>query len=530
MLTITTDWQNVSNGDTTQLDLSQYNYLDSARIRWKGDRKKVYSTAIASGDAPDYPAVPFGYNHYKQKYYATIEVTNLYDIPSTLEIEWTFNYKPENYVAETEYVDIGANETIYLSKSYETYSNWVGVQCGVSVFTDDTIAAHTNKNIDAKTIGYKYIDTQNPSVIINDSTTTYSGTLYSYESAWQNLSGLLAEQINNIAHSIDGSGQAEYQIEYTVAYPVAPERISPENQAEQTEQQITFELRLTEDTDDPSSYYHAKIRYDDLLSFTNPKIIESKENQTGWEYYDTDTSTWEDYPVEGVAPDTIVRYTTSTLDYAIYYWKAQTWSTYGEYGEETSAWKISIQLSTSGLYTIDIEGTSYSAYTISVTETCNGEIGQINLEVNNENNTAYNGINYDDEVLLVVNDKKGNQEQFKGRVKRKNPSANTLEITAVTGGGILSERIIDKDYSSQNIGLTAKDIVDNYCSPLTSNNIDTSTSISAPIKANGKKPLKIFEDMRRQHGISYYVDKDWDVHFYTDSAMSNGYVKLRRGD
>lgn len=135
---------------------------------------------------------------------------------------------------------------------------------------------------------------------------------------------------------------------------------------------------------------------------------------------------------------------------------------------------------------------------------------------------TFHNINYDilnmiklgSEVALLVNDSKGNAGIYRGIVRKRHPENKMLKIKAIIGDGIFGERIIDEDYTEQDIGLTAKEMIDKYCSPLTTENINTETGITAPIKAEGRKPLQVLESMRREHGIFYHVDFAWDVHFY----------------
>lgn len=159
------------------------------------------------------------------------------------------------------------------------------------------------------------------------------------------------------------------------------------------------------------------------------------------------------------------------------------------------------------------------------------------LDVDIVNNTLDN-VNYGDAVYLLVNDANGKTKVYKGIVKDRSPQNRMLSVSAGLGDSILSERIIKEDYDEQDIGLTAKQIIDTYCAPLTSTNINTNTGITAPIKADGKKPLTIFEKLRREHGIYYYVSFDWDVHLYKKdeiepsnfAGISGRGYKIRLGD
>ena len=147
-------------------------------------------------------------------------------------------------------------------------------------------------------------------------------------------------------------------------------------------------------------------------------------------------------------------------------------------------------------------------------------------------------IEFGSEVYLLVNDGNGNAGIYRGLVRKRNPEDRLLKIKAILGDGILSERIIKEDYESQDIGLTVKDFIEKYCSPLTAENVNTETGIEAPVKASGRKALQVLESIRREHGIFYFVDFTWDFHLYSpDEITSSGFeeesnrgYKIRLGD
>jgi hypothetical protein len=132
-------------------------------------------------------------------------------------------------------------------------------------------------------------------------------------------------------------------------------------------------------------------------------------------------------------------------------------------------------------------------------------------------------------VQLAVNDAYGNAEEYRGIIRSKTPKNYALNVSAITGSGILAERRVKEDYTSQDIGLIVKDIIDTYCDPLTSTGVDTSIGISAPVTAMDKSPLSVLEELRRQHGVMYFIDKDWDAQLYLPSAISAAYVKIYNG-
>lgn len=309
-----------------------------------------------------------------------------------------------------------------------------------------------------------------------------------------------------------------------------PENLSPAQNFETENRKPIFQMTLPANHETDNLLYHARLRIADNSAVEAPYIdLESKDNQEGWEYYNN--GIWETMPEEGVPAGTNIRIKPiPLLNFSFSYWEAATWEVGYGYGLYSNSKKINILISTSEPYVLSISGMTYNAYSLKATETSNGEIGSIDFTLNNVGGTTDNEINYGDIVILAINDELGNQEQFRGRIKRKNPSGSILQVKAPTGDGILSERIIEEDYAAQDIGLIAKNIIDVYCSPLTSININTSTGIIAPIKSTDKTPLKIFEKLRREYGIYYFVDADWDMNFYLPNEVQEYTATLKRGD
>ena len=126
---------------------------------------------------------------------------------------------------------------------------------------------------------------------------------------------------------------------------------------------------------------------------------------------------------------------------------------------------------------------------------------------------------WNDEVMLILQDEGGGMKLFRGVIRDIEDSDRYVDVEVFLADGILSERIIREDYIEQDIGLTAQEIISEYCRPITTGNINVNTGISAPIKAEGKTPVQVFEEMRRNHGINFYVDNMWDMHLYREDQV-----------
>lgn len=309
----------------------------------------------------------------------------------------------------------------------------------------------------------------------------------------------------------------------------APTIVSPGRDERYEGRQPHFVFEVTDEEYQAAPKHQARLKLSQYLDM-DPLLFEFESETAAygtWQYYDG--ATWTAFPEAGVDPGTKIRVQpNSELDYGIYYWEIATHNGV-DWSSETYPAKLFTVISADVMYTLYIEGTGYSAYDLSVSETANGALGTISFSLNNEDGTAENTINYGDSVTVVVMDSLGNEEEYEGKVREKDPSLE-LRVDCICGDGILSERRIKEDYASQDIGQTAKDVIDTYCSPLTSTNIDTSTGYSRAYESTDQKPIQLLESMRREYGIYYFVDANWDVHLFTDSDLTNGSIVVRRGD
>ena len=309
-----------------------------------------------------------------------------------------------------------------------------------------------------------------------------------------------------------------------------PTNRTPIQNYETNDRRPYFEFILPANYEIDNYKYHARLRISSNAAMNGLEyLLESKDDQSNWELWDG--SGWIEFPIDGVPTDSKVRATPPrVLGFSFWYWDCASWEVSYGYGLNSSVRKINILISTEEPYVLAIGANMYNCYSIQASETSNGEIGSISFVVNNNNGEADNAINYGDAVILAINDDFGNQEQFRGKARYKNPNADVLQIQAITGGGILSERRVKESYPVQDIGLTQKQVIDTYCSPLTSNNINTNTGIIAPVSALDKTPLRVFEEIRRQYGIYYFVDANWDVNSYLPDEIGSYNVQIRRGD
>lgn len=140
-----------------------------------------------------------------------------------------------------------------------------------------------------------------------------------------------------------------------------------------------------------------------------------------------------------------------------------------------------------------------------------------------------------DNLYLLLKDHNGNFKVYKGKIRELDPQDRKIDLKAILGDTVLTERIIKEDYLEQDIGQTVKEIIETYCSPLTAENVNTSTGYTAPLKAKGKKPSQVLSDLQSKYPVIYFIDFAWDMHFMLEEQIKptnedvGGYL-IRLGD
>lgn len=529
----TTGYLAKTNGQTTNIDLTTSTKWVSSRVRWKGKDTNLSDNNYVTGTNYPYPImpnVPSGYTWSNTwvTYYS--KVTNI----GATNVSVRFNYilnGGTNVVGGWVALTPGQSTTQgfggYTAADYAgtTFFNaWEEAAAKYSSLST-TDALNT-----ARAYGTKTVITTNPQITVGGTNVAYAGTLANgVVSAWSNIpAGISAGQVNVVTNNFDSSSGGYVEIEDTFE-PMLPLGTvdSPANDTRTVTAAVAFIFNLIEDTDNSAVKYHARIRLDDYSSIPAPTVYQSKDDQTNWEYWTG--AAYAAFPAGGVDPGTKVKYT-KTLALGISYWDIASWDGYG-YGSIITPYKIKIVITVNNLYFLDIDGTEYDAYSLRVVETSNGEIGEIVAVINNAGGTNFGAINYQDVVLVAFNDELGNTEDFAGKVRNKNPSGEDLEIYAILGDGILAERIIQENYADQDIGVTVAAIIADYCAGLTSTNVDLTTGFSEAILTDNKTPLKVLEELRKNYGIFFYVDKDWDLHFYLPADITaTPTASIRYGD
>lgn len=182
-------------------------------------------------------------------------------------------------------------------------------------------------------------------------------------------------------------------------------------------------------------------------------------------------------------------------------------------------------------YDLYIEDTKWEVVSLNIEQGANGIISNISFTVVNKGGSAFNSINYGDNVDIAIYDRHGNRKDLKGLVREKNPNGKWLTVTIKTGDGLLSERkITTESYPEQDIGLTIKTIIEEFYTPIGVNYIDTNTGIERELVTGGKTIDNILTSLNREYNIQYYVDEDWELHLFTYEDLEEAEVKLQYGD
>jgi hypothetical protein len=318
---------------------------------------------------------------------------------------------------------------------------------------------------------------------------------------------------------------------FSTPYPIleAPVPESPDNGGRFQDRRPWLIFTLTPHPDNPAELYHARARVSEYSTMS--PVLYTLDSATGtgnWEYWDG--AAWLTFPAGGVAPGTRVRCRTDLeMPYRAFYWDCAAHDGV-MWGQNSLPWTFRILIAVSRTFTLVINDQDVvGVKDIVASETCNGEIGEISFSLDNKQGQA-DEINYNDLVILGINDKLNNVDEFRALVREKVPQQGKLmRLTCTTGDGILAERIVKQDYPAQDIGLSLKHAIDTYGAPLTSLNINTSTGIVAELKSKDKTLLQMFEEARRDYNQFYRVDNDWDVSTYFESDIEQAIVQIQYG-
>lgn len=529
------DYVRKQNGQVLALELHDYSAVVLALIKFRGARRAIYgpeqrSVVTNTGTSSvTIPEVPAGYSFESHGAVAFVTVVN--NTAATIQASIILSAPWGNY---SDYKTIIPGQSITLSAGGGSYGYYSGNSVSLNVIAGG--GEITYQGVAADTIGVRrpiigYDQTENPQVSISENAAQHLGELAdSVESEWLHLGGLTVG-VNNLSVSVAGSNQVDIMAEATVEPLLSsPQSVNPEHEARIAVRKPWFEFVLPDDADNSATHYHARARISDVSTMNNSAVLESSQETGEWQYWTG--STWQAFPVEGVAPGTMVRVRpTQELNYKTYYWDCAAHDDYS-YGHNSPSHSFRVMVAVTNLFSVVHKNEELQRVIgLSVTETVNGEIGEFSITLRNRAGEANSLINYGDLIILAINDSWGNTEEFHGIARSKQPTGpQRLTIIAKTGDSILAERIVKQDYPAQDIGLTVKYMIETYCQPLTASNVNTNTGIIAPVQSMGNNALSVMESIRQDHGALYYTDKDQDLHFFMEDQIEDAIVQIQYGD
>lgn len=156
------------------------------------------------------------------------------------------------------------------------------------VVQENTIKATVAKTYSYETTGSTY-DTKSPSVS-NDVSASGPFQLDDGEwSSWYSLSGLTPGTTNDIYHSIDGSGDATFEIEYTWEYAFPSPVYGTVGFYDESDG-VWKECAVTTETDESLEYDHIKVYSKDQSTWGTLDVVPVSDDDaiSGWEFYDSD--------------------------------------------------------------------------------------------------------------------------------------------------------------------------------------------------------------------------------------------------
>lgn len=379
--TLFKDWHRVSNLQTEQVQIDATR-IDSAKVQWRGVDVTRYETATNTGTtSATLPAVPQG-SFYSHSASATVTLKNnssssTYGFRVYFDTPWYSTYQDVSLAP-------GAEQTLNFSAPTTT-TNYVGqsVTIGYSLLPSDVSATST---VYAKTTGTWTDSTQNPSVSVNGTAVSHTGTLANGAISPEYAVTTFRLGSNTLAHSIAGSNTADFT--YTVTYQpklAPPTLISPASGSQVPRDQVKIELQLPSDILSDATALHVKLEWADNAAFTGAQVFDTRLNQTNWTYWNG--SAWVAFPAGGVPQGSKVRHTFTTAPAVGNWYFRATAHDGNDWCFTSSTWLVRVVLAITGQVGLEINGNPYQPIDLEVMESCNGEVSTIAVSVDNATTT-----------------------------------------------------------------------------------------------------------------------------------------------
>ena len=533
MAVIDTGWIEVQNGQQTQVTVPAGRVV-SARVRWRGKQVTSTSTTTTSNSASGSASASHGQLLSASSpggEWSLAGVSGSASVSAGSSGSWWASA----WAGGTGSAQFNSGTGLGGSASQ---TNWSpsAAHAQLSVAHDNpfnysfSVTAHWSRSVTYQT--------QNPQITVDGSVTAHSGTLNDgVESGWYSAGGFAAGQVNTAAHAVSGSSRAWVQIEITYIPALTVSMLEPAAFGRATRASLVFRAQANQPGGNTATAWHLRLLAGQESELAAPDFTwDSAADQTSWDYTEDGGETWTPLGSGGAPIGAVLRYAPPADDMAMgrWYWSGQAWDDNTEvWGVVGAVRQFRLVLSIAARFALEIDSVDFSsqALNISVAETTNGELGSITFDLvlpSGEEGLPANG----DPVALAVRDAAGTEEQFEGWLQggpeRAGPAL--FRCYCKLPDAILAERYVRVDYGSQDVGLTAKAIVDSYCAPLDSSGIDTSTGFARPVTAFGKTALDVFKELREQYGLLFWVRSTDMVTFLVDPAdLASPHLTVTRG-
>ena len=508
MAVIDTGWIEVQNGQQTQVTVPAGRVV-SARVRWRGKQVTSTSTTTTSNSASGSASASHGQLLSASSpggEWSLAGVSGSASVSAGSSGSWWASA----WAGGTGSAQFNSGTGLGGSASQ---TNWSpsAAHAQLSVAHDNpfnysfSVTAHWSRSVTYQT--------QNPQITVDGSVTAHSGTLNDgVESGWYSAGGFAAGQVNTAAHAVSGSSRAWVQIEITYIPALTVSMLEPAAFGRATRASLVFRAQANQPDDNTATAWHLRLLAGQEPELTTPDFIwDSLAVQDDWDYTTDGGENWTPLTSDGAPLDAVLRFTPPADDMAMgrWYWRGAAWD------DDTEVWGVAaairqfrLVLSIAARFALEIDGVDFSsqALNITVSETTNGELGSIRFDLvlpSGEEELPSDG----DPVALAVRDVAGTEEQFEGWLQGNPERAGPglFRCYCKLPDAILAGRYVRVDYGSQDVGLTAKAVVDNYCAPLDSSGIDTSTGFVRPVTAFGRTALDVLKELREQYGLLFWV-------------------------
>jgi hypothetical protein len=394
---------------------------------------------------------------------------------------------------------------------YRTGEDWYGQNDMYADPVTATVWAKYWKDYPATTT-----DTTDPSVTINGVTTGHTGTLADGATSPEyDLGGLVPGTANTISYAVSGSGKVDARIVVTMilAPTVSVHEPGPfENTLVRSA--LIFRLSATFDPDTTATTWFPRIIADRYQKWADPGYTwDASVSRAGWEY--DNGGVWTALPVEGAPLASQVRLTPpERLDMLSvrWYYRASAYESHTGWGDPCAARYLRLVLHVVAAYSLEINGGNWDGRAdqlVEVVAGANGERSSIQFRLRVKEELAEVPPEPGQQVDIAIRDPGGGIEQHTGWIESvERVSPGMFFVRALTGDSIMSRRIITRatPYPSQDIGLTLKAIIDDYCPPLDSTNINTATGIVRSIEVFGKTVMDVFRSVCSEAGLFFWCD------------------------